>query len=44
METAAEQGKIIQEHLEKVNMEPWFYIYQVYVNPPEEKKKIKSKK
>ena len=28
-----EEGKIIQEHLENVNMDPWYYIYQVYVNP-----------
>jgi len=27
-------GKIIQEHLENINMDPWYYIYQVYVNPP----------
>ena len=27
------KGKIIQEHLENVNMDPWYYIYQVYVNP-----------
>ncbi len=28
-----EDGKIILEHLENVNMDPWYYIYQVYVNP-----------
>jgi len=28
------EGKIIQEHLENINMDPWYYIYQVYVNPP----------
>ncbi len=33
------EGKIIQEHLENVNMDPWYYIYQVYVNPPDRSKK-----
>ena len=28
------KGKIIQEHLENVNMDAWYYIYNVYVNPP----------
>jgi len=28
-----EEGKIIQEHLENINMDPWYIIYQVYVNP-----------
>jgi len=32
-EEPAIEGKIIQEHLENVNMDPWYYIYQVYVNP-----------
>ena len=32
------EGKIIQEHLELVNMDPWYYIYQVYVNPQVNKK------
>jgi len=35
----ANKGKIIQEHLENINMEPWYYIYQVYVNPPDRSKK-----
>ena len=26
-------GKLIQEHLANINMDPWYYIYQVYVNP-----------
>lgn len=30
-----EEGKLIQEHLENINMDPWYYIYQVYVNPPQ---------
>ena len=29
------QGKIIQEYLENVNLDAWYYIYQVYVNPLE---------
>ncbi len=33
------EGKIIQEHLENINMDPWYYIYQVYVNPPDKNKK-----
>ncbi len=33
------EGKIIQEHLENINMDPWYYIYQVYVNPPDRSKK-----
>ncbi|MDH3611099.1 MAG: hypothetical protein OEM79_04985 [Nitrosopumilus sp.] len=28
-----EEGKLIQEHLENINMDPWYFIYQVYVNP-----------
>ena len=31
-------GKIIQEHLKNINMDPWYFIYQNYVNPPEKKK------
>jgi len=38
-EEPAIEGKIIQEHLENVNMDPWDYIYQVYVNPPDRSKK-----
>lgn len=26
-----DEGKIIQKHLENVNMDAWYYIYQVYV-------------
>ncbi len=33
VEEPALEGKIIQEHLENVNMDAWYYIYQVYVNP-----------
>ena len=29
------EGKIIQKHLEQINMDAWHYIYQNYVNPPE---------
>ncbi len=35
----ADEGKIIQEHLENINMDPWYYIYQVYVNPPDKSEK-----
>jgi len=35
----AVEGKIIQEHLENVNMDAWYYIYQVYVNPPDKSEK-----
>jgi len=38
-EEPAIEGKIIQEHLENINMDPWYYIYQVYVNPPTANKK-----
>jgi len=38
-EEPAIEGKIIQEHLENINMDPWYYIYQVYVNPPVGSKK-----
>ncbi len=34
VEEPALEGKIIQEHLENVNMDAWYYIYNVYVNPP----------
>ncbi len=34
VEEPALKGKIIQEHLENVNMDAWYYIYNVYVNPP----------
>jgi len=37
-----DEGKIIQEHLENINMDPWYYIYQNYVNPPEESEKMKK--
>ena len=33
------KGKLIQEHLENINMDPWYYIYQVYVNPKTNDKK-----
>lgn len=39
----SEKGKIIQEHLENINMDPWYFIYQVYVNPASKvEKKIQS--
>lgn len=44
MERHEEQGKLIQEHLENVNMELWFnvYLFKIFVNPLKEiKKKIK---
>ena len=34
-----DEGKLIQEHLENINMDPWYFIYQVYVNPPPADKK-----
>ena len=36
-EEAVLEGKVIQEHLESVNMDAWYYIYQVYVNPKNKK-------
>ena len=27
------EGEIIQKHLENINMDPWYFIYQNYVNP-----------
>jgi hypothetical protein len=38
----SDEGKIIQEHLENINMDPWYFIYQVYVNPPEKTEKKKE--
>jgi len=34
-----DDGKIIQEHLENINMDPWYFIYQNYVNPREKSEK-----
>ena len=34
---AALEGKVIQEHLESINMDAWYYIYSVYVNPQKKK-------
>lgn len=31
-------GKLIQKHLEDIGMEPWYFIYQNYVNPTHQKK------
>ena len=31
------EGKVIQEHLESINMDAWYYIYQIYVNPQKKK-------
>lgn len=28
-----EKGKIIQDHLNNINLDPWVYIYENYVNP-----------
>jgi len=33
----SKEGKIIQKHLEQVNMDAWNYIYQKFVNPPDDK-------
>lgn len=44
MERHEKQGKLILEHLEKINTEEWFtiYLFKVFVNPLKEiKKKIK---
>ena len=35
------EGEIIQKHLENINMDPWYFIYQNYVNPTH---KIEKKK
>lgn len=32
-EEPSEKGKIIQKHLEGIGMDPWYFIYQNYVNP-----------
>ena len=37
-----DEGKIIQEHLENINMDPWYFIYQNYVNPREKSEKNKK--
>lgn len=33
----SKKGEIIQRHLENVNMDPWYYIYQNYVKSPQKK-------
>ena len=38
----AKKGDIIQRHLENVNMDPWYYIYQNYVNPTQKNKDKKN--
>ena len=37
-----DEGKIIQEHLENINMDPWYFIYQNYVNPREKSEKSQN--
>ena len=37
-----DDGKIIQEHLENIGMDPWYIIYQVYVNPRDKDEKNKK--
>jgi len=32
-------SKEIQENLDNINMDPWFYIYQNFVNPSPKKNK-----
>jgi|GEM_PF-6905836 len=27
------KGKIIQEHLSNINLDPWVYIYENFINP-----------
>lgn len=27
------KGKIIQDHLDSIHMDPWIYIYENFVNP-----------
>ncbi len=27
------KGEIIQEHLSNINLDPWIYIYENFVNP-----------
>jgi len=34
---SVQDGKIIQKHLEEINMDAWHYIYQKYVNPSDDK-------
>ena len=39
---STKKGKEIEEHLSKVNMDPWFYIYENYIQN-ESKEKINKK-
>jgi len=36
------KGEMIRKHLENVNMEPWYFIYQNYVNPPHKNESKKN--
>ncbi|NIM25903.1 MAG: hypothetical protein GTN97_02060 [Nitrosopumilaceae archaeon] len=27
------EGEVIQQHLDSISMDPWYFIYQNYVNP-----------
>jgi hypothetical protein len=32
-EIETEKGKEIREHLDSINMDPWYIIYGKYINP-----------
>ena len=37
-----EKGKIIQEHLSGINLDPWIYIYERFINPRNSNTKEKN--
>lgn len=37
------KGKIIEEHLSSVNLDPWYYIYENFINPRQATKKPPNK-
>ncbi len=36
-EIQTEKGKEIREHLDSINMDPWYIIYGKYINPKSKK-------
>jgi len=36
------KGKIIQEHLSNINLDPWIYIYEHFINPRNSNTKEKN--
>jgi len=36
------KGKIIQDHLSNINLDPWIYIYENFINPRNSNTKEKN--